>query len=334
MDRLVSVCIAFRNEGKKIAACLDAVLAQDYPHIEIVAADGLSTDESPAIVRDFAERHSRIRLLRNPRIRSDHGFNVAIQNAQGQIIALVGGHTRIAPDFISRSLKVLDETGADVVGPVMNTVGDGYVGEAVAQVLSSPFGTRSKFRYAKTPQFVDTVAFGVYRAELFKEFGLFLTDKPKLEDLEFNRRLVRAGKKIYMHPDIRVDYKCSSTIPGFLRKAWRGGRVVADHFVVRPHSVSLRHLAPTAFVLSILLLAVASAFLPILRLVLVVEICLYAILDLVHSIKATAKRRFRLFPLVLLLFPGLHVSYGLSGLTHIAKTLLAAPFRLARQRAT
>jgi hypothetical protein len=46
------------------------------------------------------------------------------------------------------------------------------------------------------------------------------------------------------------------------------------------------------------------------------------------------KRRFRLFPLVLLLFPGLHVSYGLSGLTHIAKTLVAAPFRLVRQRAT
>jgi hypothetical protein len=229
---------------------------------------------------------------------------------------------------------VLDETGADVVGPVMNTVGDGYVGEAVAQVLSSPFGTRSKFRYAKSPQFVDTVAFGVYRAELFEEFGLFLTDRPKLEDLEFNRRLVRAGKKIYMHPDLRVDYQCSSTIMGFLRKAWSSGRVVADHFIVRPRSVSLRHLAPTAFVLSIITLFVASAFLPILGLVLVVEVCLYAILDLVHSIKATMKGRLRLLPLVLLLFPGLHVSYGLSGLTHMAKTLLTAPFRLVRQRAT
>lgn len=63
-DEGVSLVIAARNEEKHIAACLDALLAQDYPKekIEIIVVDDHSEDHTAAIAGGFAERG--VRLIR------------------------------------------------------------------------------------------------------------------------------------------------------------------------------------------------------------------------------------------------------------------------------
>ncbi len=158
--RLVSIVLAYRNEEEYLERCLDSVFAQDYDPIEVVTADGLSTDGSAAIVARYAREHPNVRQHENPHLRADHGFNVAISHAAGEIIILVGAHCVLAPDFVSKSVTILEESGADVVGGTIETDADGHVGKTIALALSSPFGTGSKFRYLRSagPQYVDTVA--------------------------------------------------------------------------------------------------------------------------------------------------------------------------------
>ncbi len=50
---LISVCIPARNEERNIRACVEAVLAQDYPNFEIIVLDDRSTDRTPLILRDL-----------------------------------------------------------------------------------------------------------------------------------------------------------------------------------------------------------------------------------------------------------------------------------------
>jgi len=48
---LISVCIPARNEERNIRACVEAVLAQDYPNLEVIVLDDRSTDATPEILR-------------------------------------------------------------------------------------------------------------------------------------------------------------------------------------------------------------------------------------------------------------------------------------------
>lgn len=62
---LVSVVTPIYNGATYLRACLDSVLAQTYGNWEYVILDNASTDETPRIIREYAERDARIRLLRN-----------------------------------------------------------------------------------------------------------------------------------------------------------------------------------------------------------------------------------------------------------------------------
>ena len=57
---LISVCIPARNEERNIRACVEAVLAQDYPNLEVIVLDDRSSDATPQILADIASRVSRL----------------------------------------------------------------------------------------------------------------------------------------------------------------------------------------------------------------------------------------------------------------------------------
>ncbi len=50
---LISVCVPARNEERNIRACLESLLAQDYPNFEVIVVDDRSTDATPGILHDL-----------------------------------------------------------------------------------------------------------------------------------------------------------------------------------------------------------------------------------------------------------------------------------------
>lgn len=60
---LISVLIPARNEEKSIGKCLDSLLKQTYPNLEIIVVDDQSTDRTLEIVQKFTKKNSRIKLI-------------------------------------------------------------------------------------------------------------------------------------------------------------------------------------------------------------------------------------------------------------------------------
>lgn len=56
---LVSVCIPAYNSEDTLGKALEAVLAQDYPLLDVVVSDNHSTDHTRAVVEQYAERGVR-----------------------------------------------------------------------------------------------------------------------------------------------------------------------------------------------------------------------------------------------------------------------------------
>jgi len=61
----VSIGVPVYNGERLLRRTLDSLLAQTYPHLEIIISDNASTDGTEAIGREFAERDARVRYVRN-----------------------------------------------------------------------------------------------------------------------------------------------------------------------------------------------------------------------------------------------------------------------------
>ena len=176
-----------------------AVLNQDYPAdcMEILIADGMSTDNTRSLIHDFSALHPQlqIQILDNPGKIVPTGINIALREAKGEIIIRVDGHTIIAPDYVRQCVETLQRTHADNVGGRMNAIGSTPFGKAVALATSTPFGIGGGlFHYSDKEEWVDTVYMGAWhRARIFEKIGLFDEELVRDQDDEFNYRLREAG---------------------------------------------------------------------------------------------------------------------------------------------
>jgi glycosyltransferase involved in cell wall biosynthesis len=68
-EPLVTVVMPVRNEAGFIGRGLGSVLAQDYPseRLEVIVADGMSTDKTREVIKDLAGSHANVRVINNPR---------------------------------------------------------------------------------------------------------------------------------------------------------------------------------------------------------------------------------------------------------------------------
>ncbi len=89
MKPKVTVAIVCYNEEKNIAQCLNSVLNQSYDreNYEILVVDNGSTDQTEKIIKDLQKKTGRIRLVVNLRLGIAISRNVALRQAQGQLLA-------------------------------------------------------------------------------------------------------------------------------------------------------------------------------------------------------------------------------------------------------
>jgi teichuronic acid biosynthesis glycosyltransferase TuaG len=83
----VSVICTARNAAPTIAATLDSVLAQDMPNWEMIIVDDGSTDDTVAVVSRYARADPRIRLVTTGGIGRGRALNLAMAEAQADLIA-------------------------------------------------------------------------------------------------------------------------------------------------------------------------------------------------------------------------------------------------------
>ena len=326
MKPFVSVIIPCRNEAGYLGACLDSVLASDYPRMEILIADGMSRDGTRELAARYAAQDARIRCLDNPRGITPAALNLALDRARGEVIVRVDAHAAIAPDYISRSVECLESSGADNVGGVMRTLtrGGGVFAEPIRIALSHWFGVgNSRFRTgAAKPCWVDTVFGGCWRREVFERVGKFNERLARGQDMEFNIRLKRAGGKILLDPAIESRYFARAAPGAFLKHNWTNGVwAVLPFGYSRQMPVKARHLAPLAFVSAL----GASAW-PGLHWLLAAVAAPYVALSLAVSCAAAwREKNVRLAALLPVVFFGLHFAYGMGSAWGVAR--LAAILR-------
>jgi GT2 family glycosyltransferase len=321
-DPFVTVIIPMYNESAHIGRCLDSLIESDYPAscFEVLVVDGRSDDGCQDIVQALARQHSFIRLLDNPRLVTAAAMNVGIGQAKGEVIIILGGHSSVASDFISQNVAYLAKTGADCVGGPIHSIAESYLGQAISLSISSPFGVgNALFRYSDKEQYVDTVAFGAYRKQVFEEIGLFDEALVYNEDDEFNYRLRKYGGKIYLTPEIKSFYYARTSLKKLWTQYFRYGfgkiKVIRKH----PTTVSLRHFVPLAFVLTLFLSGLLGILWPALLWVFLSVVISYVAVSFLCALGISAKYGWQYLVVLPAIFACLHFSYGLGFLAGLLR---------------
>ncbi|MFB4393745.1 MULTISPECIES: glycosyltransferase [unclassified Pseudomonas] len=107
---LVSVMMPAYNAENYIAAALDSILEQSYPNIQIVVADDASTDRTPAIIREYAERFpGKIKAIFNlHNVGVTRNCNIALSHTDGDFIALFAGDDLMLPGKLARQVELME----------------------------------------------------------------------------------------------------------------------------------------------------------------------------------------------------------------------------------
>lgn len=245
-------------------------------------------------------------------------MNIGIENSSGRYIIRLDAHAEYADDYFSRCVSLLDSTGADNVGGVMQTKGRGFMGSVIAGVVSSKFGVgNSQFRTNGKNGYVDTVPFGAFRREVFEKYGGFDVRMTRNQDNEMNYRIRKNGGRIYLSDEIRLSYYCRDSLLGICKMAFTNGKWTIITSKLCPGTMSLRHFIPLAFVLSLIFGMLLSVFFAPIRWLFFAELGLYLLLNFVFS--ARAAKNMKAFFATVVAFFCFHVSYGIGSIVGLSR---------------
>ena len=314
----ISFIVVAYNAAGSLGALLEDLLAQTIPHeqIEALLVDSASSDATRAIMLDFAKAAPfEVKVLDNPKRWLASGINVALAAATGDAIIRLDAHARIPKDFLENNLRALAR-GEDIVGGcVLGGAPSGAWESVLRTVDTSRFcGGAAPFRNGGEARYVDTLAYALYRREVYDRVGLYDERLRRTEDNDMHYRMRKAGYRFYFSPDIVSYHAARATMRGQLRQKWGNGYWIGRTMRIQPRCFAPRHLIPALFVLALLccLLLLPFSAWPLLLL-----LSAYLACDLVFAVRgALSQESGRLLALLTLpfLFPAVHVVYGVGTL--------------------
>ncbi|HPO26768.1 MAG TPA: glycosyltransferase family 2 protein [Petrotogaceae bacterium] len=320
----ISVVLICRNEKKHLLGVIMSLLNQSLKPYEIIVADGMSEDGSYEYLLELSVAHPELKPCKNHLTYAPHGLNIGIKQAKGDYIMIAGAHTLYNKEYLKQTVCFLSENpAAQAAGGVATafSVQGNTLQKSFCAVYSSVFGVGgSLHRYAKEITSADTVAYAVYRREVFQKYGYFNESLIRNQDIEFNYRITKTGGKIYVLPIDNL-YKVPEGFIKFVLKNFSNGYWNYITLKISKKGIGFRHFVPFLFVLYILLCIITGVFVPLkTSLIICAPLFLYTGMDILFSfIQARIAKEPLQFFFNLFIFPILHISYGTGTLVSIIR---------------
>lgn len=315
---LVSVIVPCRNEQHRITGLLQAIVAQTFPlgRIEVIIADGMSSDQTRPQIREFQDRNPslRITVIDNPQQVIPTALNRAIAEAKGEFILRLDAHSAPEPEYIEWCVQDLNEAKGDNVGGYWVIVpgDDTWIAKSIASAASNKLGAGdARYRTSGEAGIVETVPFGAYRKATLEGIGGYDESLLSNEDYDLNHRIMEQGGKVYFDPRIRIQYVARSNLRELGKQYWRYGFWKVKMLKKFPGSLRSRQALPPLFVLYLILGAIISFISSPFKLVFLGSLLLYLLLVILSALPAALKSRdLRMLMGIPLAIMTMHISWG------------------------
>ena len=200
MRPLVSVVIASYNAGPFLERSLQSLRASTVLPLEVIVVDDCSTDNSAARAEEMGATILRTAVNGGPA----RARNLGAKAAKGDILFFIDSDVCVHPDTVLLVQDALADASPDAVIGAYDDAPDSREFLSQYRNLMHCFVHRTGSREA----FTFWSGCGAIRRDVFIESCGFdeRYAKPSIEDIEFGSRLIAAGRRILLRPDIEVKH--------------------------------------------------------------------------------------------------------------------------------
>lgn len=192
----VSVIIPVYKAEKSIQRCIESLLSQTYPNVEVILVDDGSPDRSGEICDQYTS-DQRVIVIHNENKGVSHARNVGLDNATGTYITFCDADDYYSPDHIKKSLQAAIANKSDI------TISGYFIEIDKGKFISSINGVSRRISSDEVIKHctIDNEFGGfcwnkLYRADLIKSIR-FPEDMDMLEDTYFLFSALKRAKKMY-----------------------------------------------------------------------------------------------------------------------------------------
>ncbi len=328
----IDIIVGVKNEEKYIKRCIQSLQNQTIKDINILVVDGISSDTTPLIVSEIAEKDPRVRLLENPQEVISSGRNIGLAASSAKYVAYLDGHCYVDSDWLETLCNAFETyQGRFKMAAVGSTYSspqdDSFFGKAIAYSLQTFFGGFGT-AYTSSEEIlpVETVAFALYlRSTLQKEQVIYDETMTQCEDTDFNYQLIKAGYCLLKHPHALVHQYRRSNPWEFSRQMVNYGEGRARFTRKYPETLHWYHLLPLIVIFYPILFLIGSCLLVTgfmglnIFLLILAPILIYIVIDLIYAIIISIKINNWKGVCSIIIFPIVHFGYGIGFLKGFVK---------------
>ena len=296
---IVSLCMIAYNEVEAIDGLFGDIALQEYPHskIEVVFVDSMSNDGTYEKMLNFKNTDygfRDVKIVRCQKKNQASSWNEALMVFTGDVVIRVDAHARIPRNFVSRNVYNLG-LGENVVGGGRPNISSNVSSWKLTLLAAedSLFGSSiAGYRRPSTEkEYMDSLFHAAYRREVIAKIRM-------------------AGYKMCCCPDI-ISYQHSrNTLKHMIKQKYGNGKWIGLTLSECRGCLSYFHFAPFVFVMMLAACGILAAFGH--TFALFVLLILYGMFDFVNSVSCcTLKNIQPQFALLPLIFPLLHIAYGI-----------------------
>ena len=283
---------------------------------ELFIIDGGSTDSTINIVKNWIKKYPNIILINNPHKYVPHALNLGIKRSSGQFIARLDVHTEYPIDYFEQCIEISTSIGADNIGGTIISCGISITGKANAYCMSSIFGVGNSIpRIRMFDGFVDSIAFGFWKKEVFEKFGDFDESLIKNQDEDHNFRIKENGGKIYQSSLIETKYYVRENIIGLIKQMFNYGLFKPQVLIKNISRFRIRYIIPTLFTIYLIICLFVSNYF------LFFPLLIYLFVSFIFSFNNHKNIIIKILSMIV--YPCMHISYGLGffiGLFNVRKS--------------
>ena len=198
---ILSIISPVFNEEKYIQQTIESFLQQEHHSfdIEILLCDGMSTDKTRNIIREYTEKFPNVRLIDNPKRKTPFAFNIGLKEAKGEYVAILGAHSAYDKNYLQACYDDLIATNS--VGCSGRVITQSAYSTTQAKLcewaMLSSFGVSGNSFRVMREGYVHSVNFPVFKKQALLDIGGYNEMLERNQDNDMNQRLIDAGHQLY-----------------------------------------------------------------------------------------------------------------------------------------
>ena len=206
----VSVIVPVYNVEKYLRQCLDSIVCQTLENIEIICVNDGSTDNSYTILKEYANKDSRIQIIDKDNSGYGHSMNLGIQRSTGEYIGIVESDDFAKPEMFEVLYNIATSHDLDVARCLFSTFKqrDGSIkkidaSDIKSNVLINPQNDLSLF--FQWP----SVWANIYKRSFIQQHNLKFLETPgaSYQDTAFSFKVYACAQKFMLVPEPLIYYR-------------------------------------------------------------------------------------------------------------------------------